>query len=76
MRSYRSKQFDKLLAALPADAQRQAKQAYQQFKKNPRYPGLQFKPIDERNPPTYSARVGAHYRAGAFLMAMRSFGSG
>jgi hypothetical protein len=40
VRSYRSKQFDKLLAALPADAQRQAKQAYQQFKKNPRYPGL------------------------------------
>lgn len=63
MRSRRTKKFRALLAALPADAQRQARQAYEQFKMNPRHSSLRFKRISPANPTIYSARVGDHYRA-------------
>jgi len=63
-RSYRTKRFNELLAALPADAQRQAREAYELFKENPRHGGLQFKCVDpNEKPPWYSVRIGAHYRA-------------
>lgn len=62
--SYRTKRFNEFLAALPADVQRQASEAYGLFKENPRHGSLQFKCVDpSENPPWYSVRIGAHYRA-------------
>lgn len=61
--SRRTKRFRALLAALPADAQRQARAAYELFKQNPRHPSLQFKRIRPSDEALYSARVGDHYRA-------------
>lgn len=62
-RSKRTKSFRKLFDALPADAQRQARDAYELFKKDPRYGSLQFKRISTKDARVYSARVGDHYRA-------------
>lgn len=62
-KSRRSKEFRRLLAALPADAQRQAYEAYQLFKENPRHGSLQFKRIGSKKSSMYSARIGDHYRA-------------
>jgi len=67
LRSRRTKRFKALFAALPADAQRLTREAYELFKENPRHGSLQFKCIDPREPPKYSVRIGAHYRAMAFL---------
>jgi mRNA-degrading endonuclease RelE of RelBE toxin-antitoxin system len=61
-KSRRSKQFRALLEALPVDAQRQAYEAYQLFKENPRHGSLQFKLIGSKKSSIYSARVGDHYR--------------
>jgi hypothetical protein len=62
--SYRTKRFNELLAALPTDAQHQAREAYELFKENPRHGSLQFKCVDpSAKPPWYSVRIGAHYRA-------------
>jgi hypothetical protein len=58
-----TERFRLLYAALPVDAQRQARAAYRLFKQNPRHGSLQFKRIDPADPALYSARVGAHYRA-------------
>lgn len=63
MNSRTTERFRRLYAALPADAQRQARDAYQLFKHNSRHGSLQFKRIDPADPAPYSARVGAHYRA-------------
>lgn len=63
MNSRTTQRFRRLFAALPADAQRQARDAYPLFKRNPRHGSLQFKRIDPADPALYSARVGAHYRA-------------
>lgn len=62
MKSYRSRQFHKLYAQLPASIQEQAKAAYQIFKVNPYHPSLHFKQI-RPNAPVYSVRVGKGYRA-------------
>lgn len=58
--SKRASSFKKLYAGLPERAQREADQAYQRFKADPDYPGLQFKQIVGSY---YSARVGAGHRA-------------
>jgi hypothetical protein len=60
--SKRTKEFRALFAALPADAKRQARDAYRLFTQNPRHPSLQFKRISPADPTLYSARVGSHYR--------------
>jgi hypothetical protein len=62
-RSRRAKSFRKLFAALPAEAQRQAYDAYVLFRKNPRHGSLQFKHISAQDPRVYSVRIGSHYRA-------------
>jgi hypothetical protein len=54
--------FRKLFAALPAQAQQQARAAHRLFRDNPAHPGLHFKKVHS-DPPTYSARVGIGYRA-------------
>lgn len=67
MRSWRSKRFKRLFEQLPTEAQRQAEEAYQHFRRDPYHPSLHFKPIDPSDPSVYSVRVGLHYRAiGAF----------
>jgi len=49
LRSRRTRRFRALLAALPADVQRQARDAYQLFRANPRHPSLRFKGLPENN---------------------------
>ena len=62
MKSFTTRSFRELFAALPATVQRQARQAYRLFRNNPAHPGLHFKQVYP-DPPTYSARVGISYRA-------------
>lgn len=62
MRSRRTKRFLELFAALPPQVQTQANKAYRQFQTDPAYPGLDFKQVSSTGP-TFSARIGIHYRA-------------
>jgi hypothetical protein len=62
MKSYTTRQFRELVASLPPQVQRQAKQAYRLFHQNAAHPGLHFKRV-LADPPMYSARVGLGYRA-------------
>ena len=62
MNSRTTRRFRELFAALPVQAQRQAREAYRLFRQNPAHPGLHFKQVHP-DPPTYSARVGIGYRA-------------
>ncbi|HEX6777440.1 MAG TPA: hypothetical protein VF099_04515 [Ktedonobacterales bacterium] len=64
--SRRTKQFRKLFDALPEDAQRQARAAYQLFKQNPGHPGLAFKPVPTAGSNAWSAMIGEHYRVIGF----------
>ena len=67
-RSQRTKRFKALFEKLPSDAQSQTAETYKLFKKDPRHGSLQFKCVDEsENPPVYSIRIGAHYRALGYL---------
>lgn len=63
MTSHTTRQFRDLLAALPAHAQQQARDAYALFRDNPSHPGLRFKQVNAGPPPVYSARVSLGYRA-------------
>jgi mRNA-degrading endonuclease RelE of RelBE toxin-antitoxin system len=60
--SYRSERFRKAFNELPKTIQRQARDAYKLFSKNPNHPSLQFKQIHPKRP-IYSVRVGLGYRA-------------
>ena len=62
MISHITERFRKALAELPADAQKQARQAYRLFIENPHHPSLRFKSIHPTRP-IYSIRVGLNYRA-------------
>jgi hypothetical protein len=62
MNSRTTRRFRALLAALPTQVQRQARDAYQMFRLDPTHPGLRFKQV-HADPPTHSARVGIGYRA-------------
>lgn len=66
MNSRTTRRFRELLAALPPQVRRQAKEAYRLFQGNPAHPGLHFKQV-HADPPIYSARVGIGYRAVAAL---------
>ena len=66
MRSRTTRRFRALFAALPANVQRQAREAYRLFQRNPAHPGLHFKQV-RSSPPTYSARIGIGYRAAGVL---------
>ncbi|WIG59821.1 MAG: hypothetical protein OJF49_002568 [Ktedonobacterales bacterium] len=61
MRSRVTKDFRQLLAALPAQVQQQADEAYALFQHDPHHPSLHFKQITGRTS-YYSARVGLRYR--------------
>lgn len=62
--SKRASSFKRLYEQLPERVQREADEAYRQFKVDPDHPGLHFKQIVGSY---YSARVGASHRA----LAMR-----
>lgn len=65
MKSFRTSKFKELFGRLPVEAQRLATKAYGQWKSDPNYPGVNFKPYkgvkgDRR---VYEAYIGDHYRA-------------
>jgi hypothetical protein len=62
MKSFTTRDFHRLFAALPRQVQSQARQSYRLFMQNPLHPGLHFKRVYD-DPPMYSARVGISYRA-------------
>ncbi|GAB6888983.1 hypothetical protein JCM13304A_24870 [Desulfothermus okinawensis JCM 13304] len=62
MTSHTTERFRKLLAQLPKQIQKQAKEAYIQFEKNPYHPGLRFKRVHSKLP-IYSVRISRDYRA-------------
>ena len=62
MNSHTTEKFRKAFADLPADVQKQARQAYRLFIENPHHPSLRFKSIHPTRP-IYSARICLNYRA-------------
>jgi hypothetical protein len=57
-----TKRFRNLLADLPPHVQRQTREAYRMFMRDPWHASLQFKQIHTTKP-IYSARVGLGWRA-------------
>jgi hypothetical protein len=66
LKSHINGHFRKLFDALPAEVQRQAREAYRLFSDNPRHPGLNFKRVHATEK-YVSARVGRSYRAVGIL---------
>lgn len=62
MISRTTEKFRALFALLPNTIKAQAKEAYQQFKKDPYHPSLQFKRVHSSKP-IYSVRINLDYRA-------------
>lgn len=62
MNSHITNMFRKAFAELPADVQKQARQAYRIFRENPHHPSLRFKSIHPSRP-IYSVRISMEYRA-------------
>lgn len=50
------------MSRLPVRVQRQASEAYQQFRRDPWHNSLRFKQVRGKSDDVYSARVGHHYR--------------
>ncbi len=64
MKSRTTKDFRDLLASLPLDIQRRARDAYKLFRVNSSHPSLHFKPVHTRVKGSfYSVRIGIRYRA-------------
>lgn len=61
MISHTTERFRRLLADLPKETQRQVKEAYTQFKKDPYHPGLHFKRVHSKRP-IYAVRISRNYR--------------
>ena len=61
MNSHTTDEFRKLLAHLPSTIQKQAKESFRQFEKDPYYPGLRFKRVSSKRP-IYSVRISIDYR--------------
>ncbi len=66
MISQTTESFRNLLADMPKKTQRQAREAYAQFKKDPYHPGLRFKRIHSKRP-IYAVRISKNYRAVGIL---------
>jgi len=62
MNSKTTKRFRQMLAKLPRDVRRQAREAYRLFRRNPNHPSLRFKQVHPTDP-IYSVRIGLGYRA-------------
>lgn len=61
MKSRTTAQFRKAFADLPEQVQKQTREAYRQFKQDPRHPSLRFKKVHPELP-IYSARISKSYR--------------
>ncbi|HLZ10276.1 MAG TPA: hypothetical protein VKT80_16935 [Chloroflexota bacterium] len=62
MNSHTTRRFREALESLPEEIQRQAREAYQLFRRDPHHPGLRFKQVHPTRP-IFSARINAGYRA-------------
>ena len=62
MTSHTTKRFQKLLAELPLHVQKQARQAYRTWVRDPWHSSLQFKQIHATRP-IFSVRIGLDWRA-------------
>jgi hypothetical protein len=62
MKSRTTARFREMLAALPEEVRRQAREAYMLFRDNPSHPGLRFKKVHPKLP-IFSARISLSYRA-------------
>ena len=62
MNSHTNQRFRKLLIGLPKVIQKQAKEAYVQFRRDPYQSGLHFKRVHSKRP-IYSVRITKDYRA-------------
>ncbi len=62
MTSQRTKAFVRLLAELPPDVVKQAKEAYRLWIRDPSHPGLRFKKIQNIDN-VWSVRISRNYRA-------------
>ena len=62
MISHTTERFRKLLGELPKEIQKQVREAYLQFEKDPYHPGLHFKRVHSKRP-IYSIRISKDYRA-------------
>lgn len=62
MTSHTTRRFRELFASLPANVQRQAREAYKPFRRNTRHPGLRFNQV-HADAKIFPARVGIEYRA-------------
>ncbi len=62
MISHTTKKFRKMLGDLPENVREQAKEAYNQFQKDPFYPALNFKRVHSSRP-IYAVRITKDYRA-------------
>ncbi len=62
MKSRTTIKFRQSFATLPEQVQKQTRQAYRQFKKDPSHPSLRFKKVHPELP-IYSARISKSYRA-------------
>ena len=66
MRSFTSRRFRSMFANLPDHIKRDARRAYQLFRRDATHPGLRFKKVEGQSD-MYSARVGLGYRALAYI---------
>lgn len=66
MKSKTNHLFRQKYLQLPIEARRQARRAYQLWRRNPYHPSLQFKRVAQHDP-IYSVRIGLHWRALAFV---------
>ena len=62
MKSRTTRRFRDLLAALPAEVRRQAREAYLRFQRDPPHSGLRIKKVHPTLP-IYSARINRDVRA-------------
>ncbi len=62
MISHTTQRFRKLIAQLPKEIQKHAREAYLQFEKDPYHPGLRFKRVHSKRP-IYAVRISRDYRA-------------
>jgi hypothetical protein len=62
VKSHTSKRFRDAFDVLPEQVQRQAREAYRLFERNPQHPSLRFRPVHPTRP-IWSARISADYRA-------------
>ncbi len=62
MISHTTQRFRKLFVGLPNKVQKQAKEVYAQFRRNPYHPSLHFKQVHSTLP-IYSVRITKDYRA-------------